>query len=113
MRGSMWTKWDLHLHSPLTNLNNQFKTSIEDYAKKLIEHDIALAGITNYFFFQQEELEKIRGALSKLNSDTTILGNLEFRITQPNKDGEWINVHLVFSERFTTRQINSVLENLK
>ncbi|KAA5842097.1 DNA repair protein [Pseudomonas chlororaphis] len=113
MRGSMWTKWDLHLHSPLTNLNNQFKTSIEDYAKKLVEHDIALAGITNYFFFQQDELEKIRGALSQLNSDTTILGNLEFRLAQPNKDGEWINAHLVFSERLTTRQINSVLEKFK
>ncbi|WP_055128227.1 TrlF family AAA-like ATPase [Pseudomonas mediterranea] len=113
MLGSTWTKWDLHLHSPLTNLNNQFKVSIEDYAKKLVYHDIALAGITNYFFFQQNELEKIRTALSQLNSKTTILGNLEFRLTQPNKDGEWINVHLVFSERFTTKQINSVLEKFK
>lgn len=113
MRGSMWTKWDLHLHSPLTNLNNQFKTSVEDFAKKIVEHNIALAGITNYFFFQQDELEKIRDALSQINSDTTILGNLEFRLAQPNKDGEWINVHLIFSERFTTKQINSVLEKFK
>lgn len=113
MRGSMWTKWDLHLHSPLTNLNNQFKVSIDEYAKKIVDHDIALVGVTNYFFFQQDELEKIRDALSFLNSDTTVLGNLEFRLTQPDKDGEWINVHLVFSERFTTKYINSMLEKFK
>lgn len=113
MRGSTWTKWDLHLHSPLTNLNNQFKTSIDEYAKRLVDYDLELVGITNYFFFQEDELEKVRGALSKLNSKATVLGNLEFRLTQPNKDGEWINVHLGFSERFTTKQINSVLEKFK
>lgn len=113
MRGSTWTKWDLHLHSPLTNLNNQFKISLDEYAKKIVDQDIALVGITNYFFFQQDELEKVRDALSRINSETTVLGNLEFRLTQPNKDGEWINVHLVFSERFTTKHINSVLEKFK
>jgi ABC-type lipoprotein export system ATPase subunit len=113
MRGSTWTKWDLHLHSPLTNLNNQFKISIDEYAQKLVEQDIALVGVTNYFFFQEDELEKIRDALLRLNSKATVLGNLEFRLTQPNKDGEWINIHLIFSERFSTKYINSVLEKFK
>ena len=114
MRGSTWTKWDLHLHSPLTNLNNQFKKiTIDEYADKIIEQDLALVGITNYFYFQEDELEKIRNALAKKSAKTTVLGNLEFRLTQPNKDGEWINIHLVFSEHISTKHINSILAKFK
>ncbi|MFS7070256.1 TrlF family AAA-like ATPase [Pseudomonas aeruginosa] len=110
MRGSVWGKWDIHLHSPLTNLNNQFKAStIDDYARKIAESELSLVGVTNYFFFKENELELVRNALRQLDCKTEVLGNLEFRISQPNKEGEWINIHVIFSEHVTTREINALL----
>ncbi len=53
--GSQWRKWDLHLHSPSTALNNQFEGSTEtekwnNYIKCISElKDISVLGITDYF----------------------------------------------------------------
>lgn len=110
MIGSVWNKWDLHLHSPLTNLNNNFvKTSLSDYAKAIKAAKLSVIGITNYFYFKENELELIKEALKEETSDTTVFGNIEFRITQSNKDGEWINLHAIFAEHLTSLHINDLL----
>jgi len=114
MIGSIWNKWDLHAHSPDTNQNNQFKgVTIEAYVDALIANQISLVGVTNYFYFKDNELEKIRAEIAKKSVKITVLGNVEFRITQPNKDGEWINVHCIFAEHVSTAQINSALSRLE
>ncbi|WP_413703619.1 TrlF family AAA-like ATPase [Pseudomonas sp. Pseusp16] len=113
MIGSLWNKWDLHLHSPLTNLNNNYKNiSIDDFATKIKEEDLSLIGITNYFYFKENELELIRDALLRAGAQTAVLGNIELRINQPNKDGEWINIHLIFAEHIKTKTINDLLSKL-
>ncbi|UXZ94270.1 hypothetical protein K3169_18060 [Pseudomonas phytophila] len=110
MIGSVWNKWDLHLHSPLTNLNNNYgKTTLQEYAQAIKAANLSLIGITNYFYFKENELELIRAALNEIDSKTVILGNIELRINQPNKEGEWINVHIVFSEKISTKTINDLL----
>jgi predicted metal-dependent phosphoesterase TrpH len=55
-RGSEWRKWDLHVHSPASGLNNQFPKlpggdpDWESYVKKLEGlTDVAVLGITDYF----------------------------------------------------------------
>lgn len=110
MIGSVWNKWDLHLHSPLTNLNNNYgKITLQEYAQAIKTANLSLIGITNYFYFKENELELIRAALKEIDSKTVILGNIEFRINQPNKEGEWINVHIIFSETISTKTINDLL----
>lgn len=110
MIGSVWNKWDLHLHSPLTNLNNNYgKITLQEYAHAIKNANLSLIGITNYFYFKENELELIRAALKEIDSKTVVLGNIEFRINQPNKEGEWINVHIIFSEAFSTKMINDLL----
>ena len=110
MIGSVWNKWDLHLHSPLTNLNNNYgKTTLKEYAQAIKAANLSLIGVTNYFYFKDNELELIRAALKEIDSKTVILGNIEFRINQPNKEGEWINVHVIFSEAISTKTINDLL----
>lgn len=110
MIGSTWSKWDLHLHSPYTNLCNNFeRTSLSDYAKAIKAAELAVVGITNYFYFKENELELIRSALAAEDSKTTVFGNIEFRITQSNKDGEWINLHAIFGEHLSTQEINELL----
>lgn len=114
MIGALWCKWDLHIHSPLTHQNNQFNdTSIDQYVDRLSENQISLIGLTNYFYFENNELEIIRSNISAKKYDITVLGNLEFRINQPNKDGEWINIHCIFSESLSTQKINSVMSRLE
>ncbi len=52
-RGSEWRKRDLHLHSPKTKLNNQFKkygsNCWDKYCEILHNSDVQVFGITDYF----------------------------------------------------------------
>lgn len=114
MIGSIWNKWDLHIHSPLTHQNNQFGgASLDEYAHKLNEAGLSLVGITNYFYFADDELEEVRNAIHRNGFNIKVLGNLEFRISQPNKDSEFINIHCVFAEHLSTAQINGVMSKLR
>ncbi len=114
MIGSIWNKWDLHIHSPLTNIETQYQqTTIDDFVDKLISTKISLIGVTNYFYFQQNELELIKESIRKKSADITVLGNIEFRLDQRNKDNEWINIHVIFNENIKTEAINDALSFLK
>lgn len=114
MIGSVWDKWDLHIHSPMTHQANEFgELSIEEYVTKLNEEQLSLVGITNYFYFADAELEIIRGEIGKQQAPITVLGNIEFRINQQNKDGEWINLHCIFAEHLSTDEVNLVLSRLE
>ena len=54
-KGSEWRKWDLHVHSPFSILNNQYlklpdgTPNWEPFISKLESLDIAVVGITDYF----------------------------------------------------------------
>ena len=54
-RGSLWRKWDLHIHAPGTKKNDQYLTqkSTEDvldlYCDKIEQSDVVVFGITDYF----------------------------------------------------------------
>ncbi|BDA18718.1 hypothetical protein KAM345_026320 [Aeromonas caviae] len=113
MIGSIWNKWDLHVHSPFTHQANEFgNTSIDEFIDTIVASNLKLTGITNYFFFKENELEFIRDKIKEKGVEHTVLGNLEFRIDQQNKDGEWINVHCILSENITSQKINSILSTL-
>jgi len=114
MKGSEWNKWDLHIHSPMTWLNNNFgeKTSVSDFVRILGKTGLSVIGLTNYFFFADNEIEIIRDEISKQNLDITVLPNIELRVAQANKKGEWINIHLLFSEKISTQRINDALSSL-
>ena len=56
-RGSEWRRWDLHVHSPLSGLNNQYPKNPEGspkwdiFIEKLKQiKDVSAIGITDYFF---------------------------------------------------------------
>ena len=61
-RGSIWRKWDFHIHTPYSILNNEYgfnpyekdtDSLFDNYVKtlfeKAIEMGIAAIGITDYF----------------------------------------------------------------
>jgi hypothetical protein len=47
-RGSEWRRWDLHIHTPDTVLNNQFG-SWNDYLNVIeASQDVKVLGVTDY-----------------------------------------------------------------
>lgn len=72
--GSVWRKWDFHVHTPYSILNNNFgfnpselnenslEEKFDEYVKKLftlaVENDIAAIGITDYFMLEGYKLIK-------------------------------------------------------
>jgi hypothetical protein len=117
--GSVWRKWDLHVHSPLSILNNQFPhipdglPDWEAYIARLERTDLSVLGITDYFTI--EGYKKVRefktaGRLPKVD---LILPNIEFRlktIISSRKDEKHmeeirINLHVLFSDEVPVQDI--------
>jgi len=128
-RGSEWGKWDLHIHTPESILNNGFGDDWDLYVKNLfkkaISYNIKAIGVTDYFtiegykkikkeylenetklksLFDDVEIEKIKRIL--------ILPNIEFRIKKLIVEKEnsltWnrkVNFHIIFSDRIAIEDI--------
>ncbi|WP_345987035.1 hypothetical protein WCX18_07650 [Sulfurimonas sp. HSL1-2] len=113
-RGSEWRKWDLHVHTPYSYLNNQFGDDFDEYVKTLflnaITHQIAVIGITDYFSI--EGYKKIKNEYlnnyEKLKSlfieeqirqiqTIKILPNIEFRLNKIIGTNR-VNFHVIFSD---------------
>ncbi len=52
-KGSEWRKVDLHVHTPSTKLNNQYKPNGVDvwdkFSEEIEKSDVACIGITDYY----------------------------------------------------------------
>src|SRR3989339_216776 len=102
-RGSEWRKWDLHLHSPITALNNGFTgSSVEEKWDKFVakletQKDTAVFGITDYFSIDGYlKLVEYKTA-GRLENIDLILPNIEFRIIPVTAAEKPINIHLILS----------------
>lgn len=129
--GINWHKWDLHVHTPESVLNNGFGDDWDEYVKilfeKAIENNISAIGITDYFsidgyaklkrdylendaklnsLFNDEQLKYIKNVL--------ILPNIEMRLsTFVGKNSNSINFHVIFSDKISIDDIQeNFLENL-
>jgi ABC-type cobalamin/Fe3+-siderophores transport system ATPase subunit len=129
-RGSEWHKWDLHVHTPESELNNQFPSDWDAYVKalfsKAIEKEISVIGITDYYsidgykklkneylnnspkmrgMFSDEEIDKINKIL--------LLPNIEFRLKtivsgnpkDLDKLNRKLNYHVIFSDKVSIEDI--------
>jgi hypothetical protein len=117
-RGSEWRKWDLHIHSPLSLLNNQFPflpsgdPDWESYIRALESlTDIAVIGITDYFTIDGYKTIREFKASGRLKNIHTILPNIEFRLSNvlsSRKDGDKprrLNFHVIFSDEVSPQDI--------
>ena len=116
-RGSEWRKWDLQVHCPDDVLNNRFDGKDHDdkwekYVAKVEESGLEVIGLTNYFCIEGYEKllrYKYNGRLENLK---LVLPNVEFRLSQPNRNGEYINIHLLFSNQISLNKIKDFLGRL-
>lgn len=107
--GSAWNKWDLHIHSPYTNMNG-YACSDDNFIQKIQDENLACVGLTNYFKFKDEEYA-LKERLEKLG--IKVLMNLELRLDYTNKDDESLDLHILFSETITKAEIERLLNNIE
>lgn len=124
-KGSEWRKWDLHVHTPLSQLNNGFGHDWDNYVKQLFQralsNNIAVIGITDYFTIEgykklkteyldkpakMQELFPIEAELLKIR-EILILPNIELRLNKLVGQNR-INFHVLFSNEVS---INDIEEN--
>jgi len=119
-RGSIWRKWDLHIHTPLSYLNNGYKGSFEDFAKtlfsKAIKENMTVIGITDYFTIDgykqlkliQNDNKKLQELVGKENIEITkkmlLLPNIEFRLDIIVNNNR-VNLHVIFSDQVAIKDI--------
>lgn len=99
--GSLWRRWDLHLHTPGTKLNNAFGEPTDSvwtrYIDILEQSPVQAFGITDYFscdaYFDFTDRYKKRHP----KSAKCFFPNLEFRLSESiSKDGGHPNIHVIF-----------------
>ncbi len=113
--GSEWRKWDLHVHTPSTRLNNGYGDSEDVWDKfcdKIEKSDISVFGITDYFsldnFFVFIDIFKNKYP----NSEKVFFPNIEFRIDSKNKNNEHIQLHVIFSNHLDKTKLEEFLTRL-
>ena len=118
-RGSTWNKWDFHLHSPFSILNNQFGdpddeqtweryvSTIESQADEL---GIVAIGITDYFTidgYKRLRQYQDEGRLANI----LLFPNIEFRVreviyrSRKGTDPKRLNFHVLFSSELPAKLI--------
>jgi len=107
-RGSEWRRWDLHLHSPLSVLNNQYPKNSDGspdwdqfiYGLEKIK-DVSVIGITDYFFIDGYKKVMEFKNQGRLNNFGAILPNIELRLDTfvVKKKTKDINFHVIFSNQ--------------
>jgi len=110
LRGSEWRKWDLHIHSLNTRLDNGYNGATADnFVKAVTDKQIDVIGLTDYFNFSEEDFS----LKSKLEEKgVTVFLNLEIRLAYQNKEDDCCDAHIVFDDRVTKNDIESFLTKL-
>lgn len=133
-RGATWNKWDFHVHTPYSLLNNGygfnpfqrnssedlFDTYVLNLFNKAIEKEIVAIGITDYFFIDGykrivqnylQDSNKMRQLfpdeekLKKIN-EILIFPNIEFRLnTFVGNGNNSVNFHVIFSNELKISEI--------
>lgn len=118
-RGSVWNRWDPHIHTPGTLLNDQYggENPWESFLTKVNKSQppIRALGITDYLSIEQyEEAIRQRDA-GHLPGVGLIFPNVEMRFGIETSKGSWINVHLLFSpdDPNHVEEINRFLHKLE
>ena len=99
--GSTWHRWEPHVHTPGTLLNDQF-TGPDPWGKYLDKIEgsnppIRAIAVTDYYLagsYEEVLQEKTNGRLPNVD---LIFPNIEMRLDVGTMKGRWVNVHLLVS----------------
>ncbi len=117
LRGSEWRKWDLHVHTPLSIVQNYGgEAKWDDYITDLenLSKDFSVIGINDYFFLDGYKYLQNKQKSGKL-SNIKLFPVVEFRIKMfagvNFEKIERINLHVIFSNEIPIDTIQSQFLN--
>lgn len=128
---SEWHRWDLHIHTPETLVNDNFTDENghkgnkdlvwENYITKLNDYGAEVLGITDYFSAQNFFKLKRNRRKWGLNSDIVIFPNIEMRandlVSKKRKDNgkatSYVNIHFIFSPDVSEEKITKFLREVR
>lgn len=119
-RGSIWRKWDLHVHTPdsIVNDYNESDDTWEDYISDLesLPEEFKVLGINDYLFLDgYERLKHEKENNNRLNNIDLLLPVIEFRIDKfagvEFENTKRINFHVIFSNELAIETIQSQFLN--
>ncbi|MCL1056474.1 hypothetical protein L2729_00525 [Shewanella gelidimarina] len=95
--GSEWRRWDLHVHTPDSVLETQFKSDWDAYITAIEDNDsdISVIGITDYYSISGYEKVLAYRQAGRMGNITTVIPNIEFRITPTTDKNKGINIHIL------------------
>lgn len=113
-RGSLWRRWDLHVHTPNTALNDQFGDWQEYLAAIEAQSDVRVIGVTDYFSIENYSTLKAHWEAGRISDVELLVPNIEFRISPPNDRARAVNIHLLVcpDEPNHEAEINNALGRL-
>lgn len=113
--GSSWNKWDLHLHSCYSILNNNFdkdsngKVIEERYIDKIVESGVKAIGLTNYYKFLDEDFNLKKQLEAK---GIKVFLNLELRLEYLNNNNENFDFHIIFDDNLEDNIIKRYISSV-
>lgn len=97
MRGSEWRRWDLHVHTPETVLNDQFGDWNAYLAAIEAQSDVKVLGVTDYMTITNYSKIKAFKDQGRISNIDLLIPNIEFRIAPPSDKATAVNIHLLVS----------------
>jgi ABC-type cobalamin/Fe3+-siderophores transport system ATPase subunit len=128
-KGSVWRKWDLHVHTKGTKKNDQFQSkTFNEFCvtlfRKALENGIVAIGITDYFNINN--YKKVKEFISKIDSCTDftdeekkkikhifILPNVELRMLPVTDSGRLVNIHCLFNPDYESSLENNFFGSIE
>ncbi len=102
LRGSIWKKWDLHVHPPGTKLSDGYtikgKNILGEFCQIIEQSDVEVFGITDYF--SAESYKTFINIFQRQHPTSTkkFFLNIELKLNETvNQESEEVNVHLIFN----------------
>ena len=93
--GSDWRRWDLHVHTPGTILNNQFG-DWEEYLSAIEKQmSVKVMGVTDYMSITNYSALKKRRSEGRIRNIDLLIPNIEFRIAPPTEQATAVNLHIL------------------
>ena len=116
--GSEWRKWDLHVHTPETKLNDCYRVKKnkdvwDEFLEKIEQSDVEVFGITDYFSADgyKKFIKKYRSKCLKSKKEFFL--NIELRLNESvNQQSEEVNIHLIFNPSAVSK-VDKFLNELK
>lgn len=96
-RGSEWRRWDLHVHTPGTLMNDQFGDWEEYLAAIEAQTQVRVIGVTDYLTIRGYSTLKKYKEAGRIPNIDLLIPNIEFRFAPPSDKGTAVNIHLLVS----------------